>query len=430
MPAIVVVGTQWGDEGKGKIVDVLTERAHFVVRFQGGNNAGHTLVINKKKYILHIIPSGIFHPNTICVIGNGVVVDPKVLIEEITRLKEEGIEVTPQRLKISERAHTIMPYHQALDLAREARADDKDRIGTTGRGIGPCYEDKVGRRGFRLIDLTKKDFFRERLKKILEEKNVLLKYLGAEPLDFEEIFEKYITYGQYLQPYLCDTSTLLWEAYKRGDCILFEGAQGTFLDVDYGTYPYVTSSNTLAANAYLGSGFSPNHINAVLGIVKAYTTRVGEGPFPTEQTNEIGDYLRKRGDEFGSTTGRPRRCGWLDLVMIKTAVQLNGITGLALTKLDVLSGLERIKVCVGYKLEGRLISYFPSTVEELTRVEPVYEDLPGWKEDITTVKDFEALPQQAKDYVKLIEEYIEVPIQMLSTGPERENCLILKDPSF
>ncbi|MCS7150749.1 MAG: adenylosuccinate synthase [Caldimicrobium sp.] len=425
MPTLVIVGTQWGDEGKGKIVDVLTEKAHYVVRFQGGNNAGHTLVINQKKYILHLIPSGIFHANTICVIGNGVVVDPEVLIGEIEKLKDQGIDVSPQKLKISERAHTIMPYHRALDQAREAIAN-RDKIGTTGRGIGPCYEDKVGRRGFRLIDLTKPDFFKEKLKKVLEEKNFLLQNLGAEPLSFEGIYERYIQYGQYLKPYLCDTSQLLWEAYHNKASILFEGAQGTFLDIDFGTYPYVTSSNTIAGNACSGSGFGPSQIEEVLGIVKAYTTRVGEGPFPTEQKNALGELLREKGGEFGSTTGRPRRCGWLDLVMVKTAIQLNGITGLAITKLDVLSGLERLKLCTAYKLGDRILSYVPSTLDELASVEPIYEELPGWEEDLTKIKHYEELPQQTKNYLKKIEDYLKVPIHIISTGPDRENCLILK----
>ncbi|MFN3921202.1 MAG: adenylosuccinate synthase [Caldimicrobium sp.] len=429
MPAIVIVGTQWGDEGKGKIVDVLTEKAHYVVRFQGGNNAGHTLVINQKKHILHLIPSGIFHPQTVCVIGNGVVVDPAVIIDEIERLKRSGVEITPEKLKISERAHAIMPYHKAIDLAREAKAH-KNKIGTTGRGIGPCYEDKVGRRGFRLIDLTKPAFFKERLKTILEEKNFILQYLSAEPLKFEEIYDQYIEYGEYLKPFLTDTSTLLWEALKKGLNILFEGAQGTFLDVDYGTYPYVTSSNTLAGNACAGSGFGPTHIKEVLGIVKAYTTRVGEGPFPTELKDELGDYLRERGGEYGATTGRPRRCGWLDLVMIKTAVRLNGLTSLALTKMDVLSGLNQIKICIAYKLGNQIIDYFPSTIEELSQVEPLYEELPGWKVNLSEIKDFSDLPKAAQEYIEKIEKYLGIPITIISTGPDRKNCFILKNHTF
>jgi len=425
MPTLVVVGTQWGDEGKGKIVDVLTERADFVVRFQGGNNAGHTLVINQKKYILHLIPSGIFHPQTTCVIGNGVVVDPEVLIREIETLKKEGLEMTPQKLKVSERAHVIMPYHKALDLAREKKAN-VNKIGTTGRGIGPCYEDKVGRRGFRLIDLTRPDFFREKLKTYLEEKNFFLRYLGAEPLNYEEICEKYLEYGSYLRPYLTDTATLLWEAKRENKKILFEGAQGTFLDIDYGTYPYVTSSNTLSGNACCGSGFGPTAIDHVLGIVKAYTTRVGEGPFPTELKDDLGEFLREKGGEYGATTGRPRRCGWLDLVMVKRAVKLNGITGIALTKLDVLSGLDTLKICTGYQRGSEKLETFPSTLEELSQVVPIYEEFPGWKAELSQVTSFEELPPEAKTYLQRIEEYLEVPIEIVSTGPGRENCLFLR----
>jgi adenylosuccinate synthase len=429
MATLVIVGTQWGDEGKGKIVDVLTERADFVVRFQGGNNAGHTLVINQKKHILHLIPSGIFHPHTTCVIGNGVVVDPEVLIQEIEKLRKEGLEVTPEKLRVSERAHAIMPYHKALDQAREAKAKG-NKIGTTGRGIGPCYEDKVGRRGFRLIDLTKPDFFREKLGPLLEEKNFFLQYLGADPLDFKEIYERYLQYGAYLKPYLTDTSTLLWKAHSEKKHILFEGAQGTFLDIDYGTYPYVTSSNTLSGNACCGSGFGPTAINEVLGIVKAYTTRVGEGPFPTELNDAIGAYLREKGGEYGSTTGRARRCGWLDLVMVKTAIKLNGITGIAITKLDVLSGLDKIKLCTSYKIGEKTIEDFPSTLEELAQVEPQYEEFSGWKEDLSKIKRFEDLPQETKTYLQRIQDYLQVPIDVISTGPDRENCLFLKKNFF
>ncbi|WP_022855807.1 adenylosuccinate synthase [Thermodesulfobacterium thermophilum] len=427
MPTLVVVGTQWGDEGKGKVVDVLTEQADFVVRFQGGNNAGHTLVINQKKHILHLIPSGIFRPNTVCVIGNGVVVDPEVLINEIEKLKKEGLDISPKKLVISEKAHTIMPYHKALDIAREAKAA-QNKIGTTCRGIGPCYEDKVARKGFRLIDLTYPETFKEKLKKVLEEKNFLLSYLNAEPLRFEEIYEKYLAFGEYLKPYLADVSQLLWNAQKAGKNILFEGAQGTFLDIDHGTYPYVTSSNTVAGNACCGSGLGPTEINSVLGIVKAYTTRVGEGPFPTELNDESGELLRERGGEYGATTGRPRRCGWLDLVMVKTAVRLNGLTNIAITKLDVLSGLKSIKLCVGYKYEGQTIDFFPSDLEKLKKVEPIYQELPGWEEDISQIKNFDALPETTKNYIKFIEKYLEVPIALLSLGPERESCFLLKNP--
>ncbi len=427
MPAVVVVGTQWGDEGKGKIVDVLTEKADYVVRFQGGNNAGHTLVINQKKYILHLIPSGIFRPQTTCVIGNGVVVDPEVLINEIEKLKKEGLNIDSNKLMISEKAHTIMPYHKALDMARENKAH-KNKIGTTCRGIGPCYEDKAARKGFRLIDLTYPDIFKERLKNVLEEKNVILKYLETEPLKFEDIYEKYIEYGKYLKPYLTDVSQVIWQAKKNNKNVLFEGAQGTFLDIDHGTYPYVTSSNTIAGNACCGTGIGPSEIDLVLGIVKAYTTRVGEGPFPTELKDETGNFLRDRGFEYGSTTGRPRRCGWLDLVLVKTAIRLNGINALALTKLDVLSGLDKIKVCIGYEYEGKTIDYLPSTLIEISKLKPIYKELSGWKEDISQIKNFDKLPETTKIYLKTIEDYLKVPLYLISTGPERDNCLIIKNP--
>lgn len=426
MSSVVLIGTQWGDEGKGKIVDVLTSNADYVVRFQGGNNAGHTLVINQKKYIFHLIPSGILHPHTTCVIGNGVVVDPEVLINEIEKLKKEGINIGPGKLLISEKAHVIMPYHKALDHAREGKA--KNRIGTTGRGIGPCYEDKVGRRGFRLIDLTYPEYFKDKLKTVLEEKNVLLNYLGFKSFSFEEIYEKYVKFGEYLKPYLTNVSTVLWEARKKGKKILFEGAQGTFLDIDHGTYPYVTSSNTVAGNVCCGTGLGPVVIDLVLGVVKAYTTRVGGGPFPTELKDSLGDYLREKGEEYGATTGRPRRCGWLDLVIVKTAIRLNGIKGIAITKLDVLSGLEKIKICIGYEYNGKFIKDFPPTLLELEKIKPVYKELLGWKENIRDIKKFEDFPEPVKIYLKTIEEYLETPIYIISLGPERENCLILKNP--
>jgi len=426
MPAVVVVGTQWGDEGKGKVVDLLTEKALYVIRFQGGNNAGHTLVVNGKKYIFHLIPSGILHPNTICVIGNGVVVDPEVLLGEIAKLKQEGVPIGPEKLIISERAHLIMPYHKALDLAREAKAKG-GKIGTTGRGIGPCYEDKVGRRGFRMIDLLNPKYFKEKLEVVLEEKNQLLRYLSAEPISYEDIVEKYLSYGEALRPHIKDVSSILYQAKGEGKNLLFEGAQGTFLDIDFGTYPYVTSSNTLAGNACCGSGVGPTEIDHVIGIVKAYTTRVGEGPFPTEQKNEIGEYLREKGGEFGSTTGRPRRCGWLDLVMVKTAVRLNGLSSIVITKLDVLSGLRKIKACVSYKIDGKELDYFPSTLDELSRVEAKYEEFEGWDEDLSQISRFEALPKNAQTYLQFVQSYLGVPIYLVSVGPDRRHQIKLGD---
>ncbi len=427
MSTLVVIGTQWGDEGKGKIVDVLTKKADYVVRFQGGSNAGHTLVINQKKYIFHLIPSGIFWPQTICVIGNGVVVDPEILIEEIEKLKKEGLNIGPHKLMISERAHVIMPYHKALDLAREKKSK-QNKLGTTCRGIGPCYEDKAARKGFRLIDLTYPKFFKEKLKAVIEEKNIILKYLGSKSVEFKEIYERYVKYGEYLKPYLTDVSQILWEAKKQNKNILFEGAQGTFLDLDHGTYPYVTSSNTLAGNACCGTGLGPLDIDLVIGIIKAYTTRVGGGPFPTELKNDIEEYLRTEGNEYGSTTGRPRRCGWLDLILVKTAIRLNSIKALALTKLDVLSGLEKIKICIGYEYQGQKIDYLPSSILEIDNLKPIYKELPGWKKNIKNVKKFEELPEETKLYIKTIEEYLGIPFYLISTGPERENCLILKNP--
>lgn len=430
MPALVVVGTQWGDEGKGKVVDVLTERAHYVVRFQGGNNAGHTLVSGGKKFIFHLIPSGILHPHTVCVIGNGVVVDPEVLIREIEHLKEHNYPLDPDKFIISERAHVIMPYHKALDVSREAKAKGS-KIGTTGRGIGPCYEDKVGRRGFRMIDLLNPSSFKERLKVILEEKNYLLRFLSADPLSYEEIVEKYLKFGEILRPYLKDVSSILYQALKEGKNILFEGAQGTFLDIEFGTYPFVTSSSTIAGNACCGSGLGPTAIDQVMGVVKAYTTRVGEGPFPTEQKNEIGEWLRERGGEYGSTTGRPRRCGWLDLVMLKTAIRLNGISALAITKLDVLSGLKTIKVCVAYKLNNTILQTFPALPDLLYQVEPVYQEFSGWEEDLTGINNFDDLPKNAKNYLQFIEEFLGIPIYLLSVGPDRKHQIrVRKLPPF
>ncbi len=426
MSAVVVIGTQWGDEGKGKIVDVLTEKADFVVRFQGGNNAGHTLVINQRKHILHLIPSGIFREHTTCVIGNGVVVDPEVLIQEIEELKNLGLEIGAEKLLVSERAHAIMPYHKALDMAREKKAKG-NKIGTTCRGIGPCYEDKVGRKGFRLIELTYPERFKEKLKYVLEEKNFLLKYLEAEPVKFEEVYEKYVEFGKYLKPYLKDVSRALWDARRQGKNILFEGAQGTFLDIDHGTYPYVTSSNTIAGNACCGTGLGPKEVDLVLGIVKAYTTRVGEGPFPTELKDETGESLRQKGGEYGATTGRPRRCGWLDLVLVKTAVRLSGVQALAITKLDVLTGMNEIKLCTGYEYEGKVIDYVPATLWEMEKLKPIYKEFKGWDKDLSEVKSYDELPQEAKDYLNFIQDYLEVPIYLISTGPERENYLLLKE---
>ncbi|MFA5111258.1 MAG: adenylosuccinate synthase, partial [Desulfobaccales bacterium] len=361
MPNVVVVGTQWGDEGKGKIVDLLTEQAKLVVRYQGGNNAGHTLVVGGEKFIFHLIPSGILHPGTVCLIGNGVVLDPEILLMEIDRLKERGIGITPQNLRISERTQVIMPYHKRLDLARE-RAKGDGKIGTTGRGIGPCYEDKVARRGIRVADLVNPEILKAKVAEILPEKNFYLeKFLGDAPFSPEEIIAPYMEMGKRLAPLVTNVSVLIGEAVRRGDNVLFEGAQGTHLDIDHGTYPYVTSSNPIAGGACAGAGVGPTQLHQVLGIVKAYTTRVGGGPFPTECLDEIGDHLVECGVEFGSTTGRRRRCGWLDAVVLKDSARLNGLTGLAVTKLDVLTSINPLKICVGYEVDGVRRETIPPT---------------------------------------------------------------------
>ncbi|MBC8247118.1 MAG: adenylosuccinate synthase, partial [Deltaproteobacteria bacterium] len=374
MANIVIIGTQWGDEGKGKIVDLLAEYADLVVRFQGGNNAGHTMVVNDKQFISHLVPSGILQGKT-CIIGNGMVVDPEVLIEEIDYLIKEGISVTADQLRISEKAHVIMPYHRAVDLAREAMKGDK-KIGTTGRGIGPCYEDKATRRGVRFVDLLDSEVFYEKVSTLLKEKNFYLeKYLGAESLELDGIIEQYSACAERLAPHVTNISVSISDAVKTGKQVLFEGAQGTHLDIDHGTYPFVTSSNTLSGNACCGSGVGPKDITGVVGVVKAYTTRVGAGPFPTELLDETGDRMQQKGVEFGATTGRKRRCGWLDLVMVNNAVRLNGLTGLAITKLDVLDGFETLNICTGYEVNGDRIQDFPASLKTLGACKPIYETL-------------------------------------------------------
>ena len=365
MSNVVVVGTQWGDEGKGKIVDLLASRADLVVRFQGGNNAGHTLVVNGEQTICHLIPSGILHDGKKCLIGNGVVVDPEVLLEEMNTLEGKGVSITPERLTLSERCHLIMPYHRALDLARE-RAKGKNKIGTTGRGIGPCYEDKVGRRGIRAIDLLEPETLDQKIRANVDEKNFLLSdYFHVDTLNFEPILDACLSMAEKLRPFINDVSQEIDRAYRSGQRILFEGAQGTHLDIDHGTYPFVTSSNPLAGSVCTGTGIGPSKLHHIIGIVKAYTTRVGAGPFPTELLDETGRYLQEKGSEFGATTGRKRRCGWLDLVMLKDSVRLNGLSSLSITKLDVLTGLEKIKICVGYELQGKRVDSMPSSSNRL-----------------------------------------------------------------
>jgi len=424
---IVIIGTQWGDEGKGKIVDLLAEYADLVVRFQGGNNAGHTMVVNGEQFISHLVPSGIIQGKT-CLIGNGLVVDPAVLTEEIDYLNSKGIKVNPDTLKISERAQVIMPYHRHIDNARERMKGDK-KIGTTGRGIGPAYEDKATRRGIRFVDLIDTEDFSEKVRSIMEEKNFYLKnYFSAETLDPDEVIEEYNKYAQILGPYVANVSVTIDTAVKSGKQVLFEGAQGTHLDVDHGTYPYVTSSNTVSGNACSGAGVGPKELTGVMGIVKAYTTRVGEGPFPSELFDDIGDAIQKKGAEFGATTGRKRRCGWLDTVILRNSVRLNGLTGLVITKLDVLGGLKEIEICTGYEYDGQTIEDFPASLKVLGECSPVYETLPGWSEDISGIKIFEDLPKNAKDYIKRVEELAQTPAQIISVGPGRNETIVLNNP--
>jgi adenylosuccinate synthase len=424
---VVIVGTQWGDEGKGKIVDLLAEHAHMVVRFQGGNNAGHTMVVGGEQFIFHLIPSGILQDKT-CVIGNGVVVDPAVLLEEVANLSRRGINIGVDNLKISDRAHLIMPYHRSIDHAREQFKGDK-KIGTTGRGIGPAYEDKATRRGIRFVDLLDPDGFAEKVNTILDEKNFYLKnYLSADVLDAREIIDQYQKYAQRLAPHVANISVVISQAIKNGRHVMFEGAQGTHLDIDHGTYPFVTSSNTLAGNACCGSGVGPKQIDEVIGIVKAYTTRVGQGPFPSELFDPIGDRIQEKGAEFGATTGRKRRCGWLDTVILNNAVRLNGLTGLAITKLDVLDGLESVKICTGYEYQGELIKDFPASLDVLADCKPVYETLPGWAEDTSPLRKLEDFPANARGYLDRIRELAETDIHIVSVGPDRDQTIVLKHP--
>lgn len=428
MSTVVVIGTQWGDEGKGKVVDLLTARADCVVRFQGGNNAGHTLVVGGRKIILHLTPSGILHPGTVCLIGNGVVVDPKVLLEELERLKDFGVLITPERLVVSAYAHVIMPYHRLLDVARENRKG-QGRIGTTGRGIGPCYEDKVARTGVRMHHLLNEKALRHRLEETLEEKNFLLShYYGQAPVVLEDVLKEYLDYGRRLAPFVADVSTRLHEALQSRKAVLFEGAQGTHLDVDHGTYPFVTSSNTVAGNACCGAGLGPTAIHHVLGIMKAYTTRVGGGPFPTELTDQTGEHMRSCGGEFGSTTGRPRRCGWLDLSVVKDAVRLNGLASLAVTKLDVLTGLPRLRMAVGYRCQGNVLDRLPPELDRMEQCDPIYEDFDGWEEDLRQVRRFEDLPSAARRYLEAVQDHLGIPFSIISVGPGREQTIVLQDP--
>lgn len=427
MSNIVIIGTQWGDEGKGKIVDLLAEYAENVVRFQGGANAGHTMVVNNRQFISHLTPSGVLQGKT-CYIGNGLVVDPAVLIEELDGLESQGYPISPDKLKLSERADVIMPYHRRIDHAREAKKG-KGKIGTTGRGIGPCYEDKAARVGIRFADLLDPDFFKARLLAILEEKNFYLtQFLQSEPFQLDEILAPYTQYAERLAPYIANVAADINQRIKAGQNILFEGAQGTYLDIDHGTYPYVTSSNTAAGAACCGAGVGPTAIDSVIGIVKAYTTRVGEGPFPTELFDATGAAIQKKGVEFGATTGRKRRCGWLDAVMLRNAMQLNGVSGTAITKLDVLDGLDDLKICTGYEVDGERLDQFPVRLDVLGSCQPQYETLPGWRKSVGEIRRYEDLPANARRYLERIEELTETPIAIVSVGPGREETIIRRNP--
>lgn len=427
MSNVVAVGLQWGDEGKGKIIDILSEYADVIVRYQGGANAGHTIVVGDKKIVLHLVPSGILHKDKYCVIGNGVVLDPGTFKKELDDLKALGYVADDRRFMISARTHLIMPYHKKLDALREA--EKKQKIGTTGRGIGPAYEDRVSRIGIRVIDFLDKKVFREKVRDNLKLKNFLIKrYYKDEPFNLREVISEVGAYRDLLKKYVGDNVQFLHKSMEEGKSLLFEGAQGTYLDIDHGTYPFVTSSNTLAGNAACGAGVSPASIDYVLGVCKAYTTRVGEGPFPTELTGQEGEAMREKGGEYGATTGRPRRCGWFDAVVLRRAVLLNGVKALALMKLDVLDEFDTINVCVKYRIGKRVYADPPLTVKDLGLCEPVYERLDGWKEPLGEVRTFADLPQNARRYVNRLEELVGVPISMISTGPERSKTIILQNP--
>jgi len=425
MASVVIVGAQWGDEGKGKIVDLLTQYADAVVRFQGGNNAGHTIVLKGEKFVFHLIPSGILYKNKKCIIGNGVVVDPTVLIEEIDELKKRGYFKDDSQLLVSEEAHLILPYHRRIDVAREKVF----KIGTTGRGIGPAYEDKVARCGIRMVDLLDEKVFRKKLEDNLIQKNLyLVEVLKERSFGFSEIFNEYVQHKMRLEKYVKDTSRFLHEEIRKGKQILFEGAQGALLDVDHGTYPYVTASNTVAGNASAGSGIGPTQIDSVIGVAKAYTTRVGEGPFPTELKDELGERIRERGGEYGATTGRPRRCGWFDAVVVNHSIRINGIQEIAMTKLDVLDDFDKIKICTGYRSYGKIFHHVPSNLELLKSSEPIYEEWNGWKTQIKGGRRFSDLPPNAQRYIRRIEELIHAKIAMVSVGEERNEIIELKNP--
>jgi len=425
---VVVIGSQWGDEGKGKIVDWLSSRADVIVRFQGGHNAGHTLVVDGKVYKLSLFPSGVVREGKLSIIGNGVVVDPWAFSDELKRLRKLDVNINSDNLKIAENATLILPLHRNLDILRENRSDNHSKIGTTKRGIGPAYEDKVGRRAIRVVDLANPSGLRKKLEKLVDHHNIILRGMYEQEIDADEIYNDLINISEVILPFKARIQQILSEARISGKKILYEGAQGVLLDIDHGTYPYVTSSNTIAAAAAAGSGQGIKALNYVLGITKAYTTRVGEGPFPSEQDNEIGNDLGERGREFGTVTGRKRRCGWFDSIIVKHAVQTAGIDGIALTKLDVLDGFEKIKICVGYELDGKTIDYFPTSTDEQFIVKPIFEELEGWKDSTQGARFWNDLPAEAIKYVKRLEELIGTTVSLLSTSPEREDTILVKDP--
>ncbi len=420
---VVVVGSQWGDEGKGKLIDILSQESDITVRYQGGNNAGHTVVVGNQEYIFHLLPSAILHRDKVCVIGNGVVVDPGALLKELENLHAKGIGVTAQRLKISGRSHVVMPYHRILDGFRESLR--KNKIGTTGRGIGPCYADKVTRCGIRMVDLLNPGILRARLEDNLREKNeIFRKVYGEKGFSFPGLYKEYLDYGRRLAPYICDTAVYLNKAIDEGKSVLFEGAQGTFLDIDFGTYPFVTSSNSIAGGVCAGSGVAPTRIDKTIACVKAYTTRVGEGPFPTEFSSSLKDEIRMKGKEFGATTGRPRRCGWFDSVLVRYSVIINHIDALAIMKLDVLDDLAKIKIGVGYTYKGKVHKDFPMDFEVLNKARPVYEEMDGWKTPINGIRQYRQLPRNAKIYIEHLEDLLKVGVKYISIGTKRDEIIV------
>ncbi|AWZ49717.1 adenylosuccinate synthase [Hathewaya limosa] len=427
MAAFIVLGAQWGDEGKGKMTDYLAEEAEVVVRFQGGNNAGHTVVVGEKEYKLHLVPSGILYEDKINILGNGVVIDPEALFTEIDYLKGLGVDVTPERLLISDRAQVIMPYHKLLDGAKE-KWRGKNDIGTTGKGIGPCYTDKVERSGIRICDVIDPKVLKEKLEANLEIKNkMIVDIFGGTALDFNEVYEQYVEFGRRLKPFVKETSVEIYNAVKKDKNVLFEGAQGMLLDIDYGTYPYVTSSNTVAGGVCTGAGVGPTMITNAVGIGKAYTTRVGKGPFPTELFDEMGEHIRTVGHEYGVTTGRARRCGWLDIVILKTTARVCGLTSFAITKMDTLAGIDKVKMCVGYELDGKVIDYFPASLDDLAKCKPIYEEFEGWDESIADARSYDEIPENAKKYLKRIEELTDTKISIVSVGPKRDQTMRISE---